>query len=480
MFKTPLGNAKWIWDRQVQRDERDRRVRFRKTFYLDKVPQEFKIKITADSKYTLYVNGTFVHHGPARNTTPFWSFDKIDISSLLKEGKNLIAVLGYQFGVSNFTYIYTSSAGMLLDGPGISTDETWKISEDTSYIRAVAKGSSQYAFQEFCDLNKKEDNWKTDCNFDDSTWINDYGKIAGIMPYHFLEERDIPLLTNNMLDYATPIAASKHEVDPNWRNIQSAIISFHKEKSNFQPFHEIKDPTCIIYDFGREVVGMLNFQFTSDDAIDFLVCEHLENLTPIICAPDSLHTAYGGRLYPVKGKINNHELTLPWGFRYCIVYNRAGGNFDCKVSLRECRYNLIVEGTFNSNIAKYKQIWDMCELTQKCCMADSYIDCPSREYAQWWGDALVQSQNTFRLANDPRLLARGLRCLSRQLTPEGLTYGVSPSCAHTCVLPDYSAMYLVTLLAYYDQTASLDLWEELRGIASGIIYYFENIAKHDF
>ena len=476
MLTTPLGDARWIWLYNPQKDERDRRVRFRKTFNLDQVPETFEIKVSADSKYTLYVNGYFVHHGPARNTPPYWSFDLINIASYLKEGKNLIAILGYQFGVSNFTYIYSGTAGVILSGPGVSTNDTWKISEDTSYIRAVAKGSFQYGFQEFCDLNKKEDHWNSDCNFDDSSWESDRGKIAGVMPYHFWEERSIPLLTNNMLDYATPIAVSKHDVDPNWKEIQSAVISFHKEISNFQPYHQEDNPTCIIYDFGREVVGMLNFEFSCDGIIDFLVCENLDNLTPVICGPNELHTAYGGRLYPVKGKVNFHELTLPWGLRYCIVYNRAGGKFDCKVSLRECRYPLEVEGVFKSSLKDLQQIWDMCELTQKCCMADSYIDCPTREYAQWWGDALVQSQNTFRLANDPRLLARGLRSLSRQLTPDGLTYGVGPGCAHNCILPDYSAMYLVTLLAYYEQTNSLDLYDELRNVASGIISYFEKVV----
>ena len=218
---------------------------------------------------------------------------------------------------------------------------------------------------------------------------------------------------------------------------------------------------------------MLQFRFEADDAVDFLVFEKMDGMTPRICPDGELHTAYGGRLYPASGKVNQHELTLPWGFRYLILFNRGGGKFNCEVSLRECRYALDEKGTFTISDPELQQIRDMCVHTQRCCMADTYIDCPSREYAQWWGDALVQSQNTFRLSDDPALLRRGLRLMAKQSTPEGLTYGVGPGSGHICVLPDYSAMYLVTIHAEYMQTGSLELWRELRNTASGIISYFE-------
>lgn len=479
MPKPPFMDAKWLWLPQEQRDERDRRLRLRKVFELDAVPEHFESLITADAKYTLYVNGQFVHHGPARNTHPVWSFDRLDLAPYLKPGKNLIAVLAYQFGVSNYTYMYSGSSGVIFLAPGIKSDESWKISEDPGYIRAVAKGSAQYGYQEFFDCRKSNRQWLTDIEYDDSRWQSVPGRAAGSMPWHTMEERDIPLLTNNMLPPAEVVSVSRHPVDPQWREIQSVIISYHREKPDFKAPGEIDDPTCVVYDFGQEVVGMLHFVLEADDAVDFLVCEKLDGLTPRFNHPGELHTAYGGRIYPVPGKINEHELTLPWGMRYVAVFNRGGGKFRCKVTLRECRYPLDIQGKFTSSIPQIQQIWDMCELTQKCCMADSYIDCPTREYAQWWGDALVQSQNTFRLSADPRLLRRGLISLSRQTTPEGLTYGVSPGCAHACILPDYSAMYLVTLLADYEQTASLEMWKKLRNTASGIISYFEKYITEE-
>ena len=479
MLETPFKNARWLWVPQAQRDERDRRVRLRKVFEISELPEKFEALVSADAKYNLYVNGQFIHHGPARSTHPVWSFDRIDLAPYLRSGKNLIAIQGYQFGLSNYTYIFSGAAGVIFLAPGVKSDETWKISEDPGYIRAVARGSGQYGFQEFFDCRKSDRQWFTDIDYDDSCWESTPGRAAGSMPWHEFEERGIPLLTNTMLGPAQAVSASGHEVDPQWQNIQSAIISYHREKPEYHEPHEVEKPTCLVYDFGREAVGMLHFVFEAEDAVDFLVCEKLDGLTPRITSPGELHTAYRGRLYPVPGRVNEHELTLPWGMRYVVVFNRSGGHFKCEVSLRECRYPLDIQGKFVSSVPEFQQLWDMCELTQKCCMADSYIDCPTREYAQWWGDALVQSQNTFRLAGDPRLLRRGLVSMSRQLTPEGLTYRVTPGCAHVCILPDYSAMYLVTLLADYEQTASLEMWRKLRSTASGIISYFEKYITQD-
>ena len=474
----PFDEARWLWLQDPVRNEVDRRVRFRKTFELEEVPASFPAVISADAKYKLFVNGRFVHHGPARALAPRWTFDRIDLAAYLQKGSNVIAILGYQFGRSNYMYRYEGLSGIIFKAPGIVSDESWKISEAPGYIRGVAKGSVQYAFQEFFDCNAGDDSWM-EAGFDDSGWTTSPGWSAGLMPWSSFEERGIPLMEERIVHPEKIVAAGNCRPDPQWMELQSVIIPYHREKTVYLPPEEVTDPNTVIYDFGREVVGMLQFRFEADDAIDFLVFEILDGMVPRICPADELHTAYGGRLIPVKDKVNRHELTLPWGFRYLILIYRGGGKFNCEVSLRECRYDLDVQGEFSVSDPVLQKINDMCVHTQRCCMADTYIDCPSREYAQWWGDALVQSQNTFRLADDPALLRKGLRLMAQQTTPEGLTYGVSPGCAHYCILPDYSAMYLVTLHAEYMQTGSLELWRELRPAASGIISYFEKYITAD-
>jgi hypothetical protein len=64
--QTIFSDAKWLWEYSSNRDERDRRLHFRRTFEINVVPEHTEIKITADSCYTLWINGQYVNRGPAR------------------------------------------------------------------------------------------------------------------------------------------------------------------------------------------------------------------------------------------------------------------------------------------------------------------------------------------------------------------------------------------------------------------------------
>ena len=55
-------NAKWITIQELP--EKTALYIFRKTFICDEKAKSFPIKISADSRYRLYINGTFLADGP--------------------------------------------------------------------------------------------------------------------------------------------------------------------------------------------------------------------------------------------------------------------------------------------------------------------------------------------------------------------------------------------------------------------------------
>ncbi|MDR0901963.1 MAG: alpha-L-rhamnosidase, partial [Opitutaceae bacterium] len=104
---------------------------------------------------------------------------------------------------------------------------------------------------------------------------------------------------------------------------------------------------------------------------------------------------------------------------------------------------------------------------------DAYVDTPWREQAQWWGDARVQSWNTFHLSGDARLLRRGIAQIAGQTTQEGLTYGHAPTIAHSCVLPDFTLIWFLTLWDYSWQTGSTGAFETHHDAVLGALAYFK-------
>ena len=88
----------FIWD-QKDTVPYNHHLMFRKTFRAGSLPAGARIHITASDKYRLFVNGTYVGRGPARNAGPFWtSYDTHDVTRLIREDNNTIAVHGYYYG----------------------------------------------------------------------------------------------------------------------------------------------------------------------------------------------------------------------------------------------------------------------------------------------------------------------------------------------------------------------------------------------
>ena len=97
---------------------------FRKRINLNSKVKAGWLRITGDNRYSLYINGNFV------GSDDKWeNMETFDVSSILKEGDNVIAV-----HVTN----YGGKAGLLVEGMitdilgnhfGILSDSTWKISK---------------------------------------------------------------------------------------------------------------------------------------------------------------------------------------------------------------------------------------------------------------------------------------------------------------------------------------------------------------
>ena len=82
------ADAKWIWLPKPQRAKNSYACFRRVIDVADAAAaaaasKPAKILITADSRYELYVNGTFVGHGPVRAWPSPWPVDEYDVRHLL-------------------------------------------------------------------------------------------------------------------------------------------------------------------------------------------------------------------------------------------------------------------------------------------------------------------------------------------------------------------------------------------------------------
>ena len=173
-------HANWIWaDAEVFPEQW---VSMRKTFTLEEVPAEAFARISADTKYWLWINGEMVIFegqlklGDSRTT---WYYDMEDISDYLTEGENTIAVQIYYSGKSSGTTVDTTVPSFLFDAEIgdtlVCSDTTWRAVLDPAYEDSgieeqvrLGESSARYnAAKEMIDINGNK--W-TDKTFDDSDW----------------------------------------------------------------------------------------------------------------------------------------------------------------------------------------------------------------------------------------------------------------------------------------------------------------------
>ncbi|MHB9038594.1 MAG: family 78 glycoside hydrolase catalytic domain, partial [Armatimonadota bacterium] len=203
--------AKWIWN-AGEASPRNLRWSVRKEFELLTGYSNVQLAITADSRYSLWVNGRYVGHGPVRAFTHRWRYDTYDVTPYVKEGPNAIAVLVEHLGHSTFQYL-EARGGLLAqvecDGNLVATtDATWKGLAHPSYSRRTPRISCQQGWVEHFDARVEPAGW-TMPGFDDSAWVSplEIGE-AGCEPWSELLPREIPHLTQEPV-YANKFMASR-------------------------------------------------------------------------------------------------------------------------------------------------------------------------------------------------------------------------------------------------------------------------------
>jgi hypothetical protein len=500
-----LRQARWIWPTRAH-ELHNTYADFRHDFELAAVPRRAPLYISADQCYMLYVNGEFVSRGPARGYQQSWPYDEVDLAGVLRKGHNWISIRAYNAGVGTYGYVHMRAAGMIcaakwgemriLTGPG------WIMRANPAYSKYAARLSCQLAFQEHFDAAGDDQSWIHSAKAPRDWPQVGGGNVFGTMPWHAMEPRAIPNLAGKILPYQRTCCAAAGPCGEGYRSWENPAFEFYHELTGGQskiawgPAPAGRCSTdgltltvpatgkdrflAIVCDLGQLAVGTLMVEASGSsggELVDFYFTEICGENGPKVFKPgEQSCSAMALRMKMAPGT-TRYEAFQMIGHRYVAVIARDTGRpIELTLSLRSMGYPLAVEGSLHTSDRAINDIYDICVHTQRICMLDSYVDTPSREQAQWWGDARVQAQNTFHLANDARLLARGIRSIARQEVPNGLTFGHAPSCRYA-ILPDFSIIWAMTIWDYYWQTGDLTLFEEQWPRIERLLGYFTGEGK---
>ena len=339
---------------------------FRKKVILPELPNRAPARIAADSKYWLWINGELaifeggVKRGP--NPTDTY-YDEVDISRYLKKGENTIAIQVWYFGKEGFSYNPSGKAGLFFDciindSIPVYSDSSWEARIHPAYFTPG---------QPYPNFRLSESNIGFDARYD----IGDWQKRTD----------------GNKWQNATICGK---EGDAPWNKLHHRIIPLWKD-SGLKAYEEI---VCHPGNETDTIIGILpyNCQITP-----YLKIDSKREGEKIV-----MYTDYykGGGSYNVRGEyitkkgIQSYE-SLGWMNGQKVYYILSKGIDWQELKYRETSYNTTFAGKLKCSDAFLNRYFEKAKRTLLVTMRDTYMDCPDRERAQWWGDVVIESGESF-------------------------------------------------------------------------------------
>ena len=476
-----LTNWIWVPGWTARNEEEPRIVCFRRVFEADRIPSVHRVRVSAESRYKLYINGCFVQAGPQKALDKYeWFVDTADIAPFLREGKNVAAVEVLRYpaprlsGTSpsgNDSLLHTVMAGLFIEdaeamsGFSLSGKAGWncRVRENIRVVGEITRPAPIHAQEEVA-ADETFIGWQ-ETDYDDAVWEAAESKSifalsAGEAPGN-LVSRTVPSMRTEerRFEAVSRVREGGKEVMCSWTKLilNDAPVTI--------PAHTRQ---VIDLSAGEEMCGYLLYAFSGgkDAAIETLCSECYGYPQPPV------QFALGGEMpgLPLKGDRTDAEkgdleghashYTVAGGgtarrpeayepfwmrtFRYVrlTIETRDAPLTMLRFAYRSTGYPLDVKTAFACSDETMAPIWDISVRTLRRCMHETYMDCPFCEQLQYAMDTRSEVLYTYMISADDRLSRQAMEAFRRSQRPDGAINACAPA-NRSNVIPGFAIFYLL-------------------------------------
>ncbi|MFW6189579.1 MAG: alpha-L-rhamnosidase C-terminal domain-containing protein [Planctomycetota bacterium] len=486
--------AEWAWTRRRGGPRLEVR-RFRRTFELSDLPDEFLVAVSADSRYRLYCNGLLVGRGPLKGTLQHYHYAAYDLADCLRSGQNVLAAEVHWFGEdAPSSEVHGERPGFLLQGPpgaGVDTPGRWRTEVDeavepdtTSYI---ANASKFLGYMERVDARRLPRGWRKP-DFDDSGWepavstgAADVPRNWGEFPRQELFPRPLPLLEEEPRRFRRTVR--DHEVLEHC--FGNPPVGWELEAG---------EAGGLILDAGALTTGypVLTFSGGAGRRVRVTYSECLYR-----------REERNGEATYVKQVRDDVSAGVVHGYRDSVVL--PGGEFtyepfhwrtfwfvEVSVSegeepfrLEDATYRFTsfpqrLDAEFESSDPDTDRMMELSWRTLRLCSHETYEDCPYYEQLQYVGDTRLEALCSMSLAGETRLARRAVRLYHDSIVPKGLTLGRCPTCRPQ-LIPYFSLLWVLMVEDYWLWVGprERDFVRSVLGGVDRVLRYFRDRLRGD-
>ena len=395
---------------------------------------------SADDYAKVYINGKRVSQGPAPCYPWHAYYIEKDITDSVERGENVIAFhTFYQGLVNRVWYSGDDRHGLIFDiecGGKIilCSDENVKVARHSGFMPAFVTGYDTQ-FMEITDSRATEVGFEKP-SYDDSSWKNakikneQFGRLYRQPTKELVFEKLIPEIIKS------------------------------------------DEKNVTVYDFGREFVGnpVVTARGARGDKIKIFCGEELDESGNVRyemrcnCRYEEEWILSGGedKFEPFDYKAFRYAaIELPRGAKIISVYGEARHYpFKLKSDVKE------------PDDTKLKKVFRLCADTLEYGIQECYLDCPSREKGQYFGDGVWSALTHVRLTGDTEMYKKFVEnAFQSAKTDEGIT--AQGPCAYYQTIAEFPLMVVISLKYYYALTGDEKFVAECKNDYNSLIKVYE-------
>jgi hypothetical protein len=442
-------------------------LHFRRVLTLGAVPSTYIVRVSADNRFVLFVNGQRVGDGPARGDLPHWRYEKFDIAPFLHAGLNTISSTVWNFGVYAPIAQFTDRVGFLLESEAtgddsISTPKGWMVEEEPGQMPLGRNTVSFQAYMasgpgEQIDASKYDWNWDKAPGDDpsdlwvpvasplrdsiysgvnrahsaDTTGDNSWGLVPDTLPHMEYSPTSAGDVVRTELPALNAFPASTVSVPAN-QHIH--ILLDRKTLTTAYPLLTVSGGkgAHIVFTYSEALYDKNGHKGDRNEVAD----RTARGLTDIFL-PD------GGE----------HRTFQPLWWRTWRYLDLDIQTADQPLQLESLTafftaYPFQEPATFQSADPQLEKIWDISWRTARLDAHETYMDTPYYEQLQYVGDTRIQALISYAVTGDDRLARQALEAFNQSRIPDGITQSRYPSSLRQ-MIPTFSLLWIGMVRDYW-------------------------------
>jgi hypothetical protein len=460
---------------------------FRNELNLEALPDAFPIRISADNRYKLFVNGVYVGKGPARGDLLNWRFETYDLKPYLQAGLNVVAVQVWNFGEHKPVAQVSRGTALIVQGvdsssAGLNTGTgQWRVHQDTAYAPIKPSWEDVMGYfvvgpGEEMDVSAHPWGWKSP-EFSTAKWLTPKAQGQGIpigitkrhsgLPAYQLVARQIPPMEEKTM----PLG-----------RIRRASLKLPDQGVVYVPANT---KATVLIDHGTLTTAYPELKVTSggEATLRLFYAEGLRDSTRKKGHRDSIgHKTLYGFHDGWKLSEGRYDLTTLWWrtFRYIRVEIETK---DAPVAIDQAQsrftaYPFEERAVFDSGQELLSDIWSVSWRTQRLCAGENYFDCPYYEQLQYVGDTRIQALISYYVSGDHRLFRKAVSDFYQSRMPFGLTQSRYPS-RDIQIIPPYSLFWIAMLYDYWMHVGEPEWIAGMLPAVADILQWYDNRIAED-